>query len=269
MILPFADRPPSHEELEEFRLILSTYQDGSGMRVIDGQTYPGWRDFERSIAAAFNGIAPEAKGIFDVLLPDPNKIGEYAGISCKMRGEHRRLEVQGRVTIELSNSSGKFWDGLATIGVNQANYKAKPAEVGAKLLALVHDWHEELSLHQGGNVDLARSCHLSLSWNPRGEYQLHQFTLDLPDPTTLIWTFPRVRGALGRSLRATDAIGTLFEWYGESGGQLKYYPQVADAKWHSSIFGLEPLVEGNYGIRKKAEVYFPEKWAAVSKDSEA
>jgi len=267
MTLPFADRPPTDGELEKFRLILSTYQDGSGMRPFKGKMYPGWRDFERSLAAAFNGIALEAKGIFDVVLPEPNKIGEYAGISCKMRGEHRRLEVHGRVSIELSNSSGKFWRGLAAIGLNQRNYKAKPADVGAKLLGVVHEWHEALSLDHGGNVDLARSCHLTLSWNPRGEYQLHQFTLDLPDPTTLIWTFPRIKGELGRSLRATDSTGTLFEWYGESGGQLKYYPRVADAKWQSNIFRLEPLVEGDYGIHKKAEVYFPEKWAAVSEPS--
>jgi len=123
MTLPFADRAPTDEEFERFRLILSTYQDGSGMRKIDGKTHPGWRDFERSVAAAFNGIAPEAKGIFDVLLPDHDNVGVYVGISCKMRGEHRRFEGQGRVTIELSNSYGKFWDGLASIGLNQVNYK--------------------------------------------------------------------------------------------------------------------------------------------------
>ncbi len=264
MTLPFADRPPTGEEMERFRLILSTYQDGSGMRVIRGKTYPGWRDFERSVATAFNGIAPESKAIFDVLLPQPENIGLYAGISCKMRGEHRRLEAHQRVTIELSNSYGKFWDGLAAIGLNPVNYKVRPAEVGAKLLALVHQWHEELSVENGGNVDLSRSCHLTLSWNPRGEYQLHQFALKLPDPTTLNWAFPRVRGELGRSLRATDATGTLFEWYGESGAQLKYYPRIVDATWQSRVFTLEPLVEGDYGLSKKAEVYFPEKWAGVS-----
>lgn len=265
-MLPFADRPPTPAELERFRLILSTYLDGSGMRVIGGDSYPGWRDFERSVAAAFNGLAPEAKGIFDVLLPDPDRISTYGGISCKMRGEYRRLEVHGRVTLELSNSAGKFWDGLATIGLNQGNYKTRPADVGAKLLELVHQWHEELGIANGGNVDLGRSCHLSLSWNPRGQYQLHQFPLDLPDPATLTWTFPVVRGVVGRSLRATDATGTLFEWYGESGGQLKYYPLVANAVWQSDIFTLEPLVAGDYGISKKAEVYFPEKWAAAQED---
>lgn len=267
MTVPFADRPPTKNELERFRLILSTYQDGSGMRVIRGKTYPGWRDFERSVAAAFNGIAPESKGIFDVLLPDPTHIGTYAGVSCKMRGEHRRLEVHRRVTIELSNSFGKFWDGLATIGLNSINYKNKPNEVAAKLLGLVQQWHEELSIAKGGNVDLARSCHLTLSWNPRGEYQLHQFRLELPDPANLTWQFPRLNGEFGRSLRGTDDTGILFEWYGESGGQLKYYPLIASATWQSEVFTLEPLIAGDYGIAKKAEAYFPEKWKAASDDS--
>jgi hypothetical protein len=266
--VPFGDRPPTKDELERFRLILSTYQDGSGMLPNAGATLRGWRDFERSVAAAFNGIAPESKGIFDVRLADPNNIGVYCGVSCKMRGEYRRLEKYGRVTIELSNSYGKFWDALASIGLNQTNYKRKPTEVGAKLLGLVHEWHEELGIASGGEIDLARSCHLSLSWNPRGEYQLHQFDLSLPDPATLTWEFPLVRGAVGRSLRGRDATGLLFEWYGESGGQLKYYPLIANATWQSPVFTLEPLVVGDYGIRKKAEVYFPERWVAASHKEE-
>jgi hypothetical protein len=48
---------------------------------------PGWRDFERSVAAAFNGRAQESKAIFDVLLPDPLRKGIYFGLSCKMRDE--------------------------------------------------------------------------------------------------------------------------------------------------------------------------------------
>jgi len=71
MSLAFVDRPPTPEEFERFRLILSTYQDGSGMLAMsDDSTWPGWRDFERTVAAAFGGVAQEDKSIFDVLVPD-------------------------------------------------------------------------------------------------------------------------------------------------------------------------------------------------------
>jgi hypothetical protein len=45
----------------------------------------------------------------------------------------------------------------------------------------------------------------------------------------------------GRRLRGQDEYGTLFEWYGESGGQLKYYPRVENALWKSEVFVLQPL----------------------------
>ncbi len=46
---------------------------------------PGWRDFERSVALAFDGVAQESKAIFDVLVPLPTQAGISYGISCKMR----------------------------------------------------------------------------------------------------------------------------------------------------------------------------------------
>jgi hypothetical protein len=70
MSLAFIDRDPTPQEIEKFRLILSTYQDGAGQLAAEGSsTLPGWRDFERAIAAAFGGQAQENKYIFDVLLP--------------------------------------------------------------------------------------------------------------------------------------------------------------------------------------------------------
>ncbi len=49
MTVPFVTRNPTDKEIEKFRLILSTYQDGSGMLKRKDRTLPGWRDFERSI----------------------------------------------------------------------------------------------------------------------------------------------------------------------------------------------------------------------------
>ena len=76
MPIDLAQRPPTPQEFEKFRLILSTYQDGTGMlAAASGRTLPGWRDFERAIALTFNGAASENKDIFDVRLPDPSRLG--------------------------------------------------------------------------------------------------------------------------------------------------------------------------------------------------
>lgn len=271
---PFADRRPSKNEVERLRLILSTYQDGTGMLAsYDGRTLPGWRDFERSVALTFNGVASESKDVFDVRLALPGCSGIYSGISCKMRRELSRVDRHGRVTIELSNSAKKFWDQLATRGFDQTNYKRHPAEVGHVLIDLVSEWHHIASIEQDGDVDRAKSCYLTLSWNVEGQYQLHQFPLSLPNPDQLQWMFPTyVRSGasyVANHLRGDDAGGTLFEWYGESGGQLKYYPLVSDATWESNRFKLEPLPPGQeHGILHKVESYFPTQWATALQEEQ-
>lgn len=111
-----------------------------------------------------------------------------------------------------------------------------------------------------------------LSWNKTGSYQLHRFSLTLPDANSLRWYFPSVarRGSESpaRRLNGNDGSGTLFEWYGESGGQLKYYPFASAAIWASEPFQLEPLREMEYGILSKAAAYFPELWTEVYRGEE-
>jgi hypothetical protein len=268
MTVPFIHRNPTKKEFERFRLILSTYQDGSGQQAAkDLQTLPGWRDFERSAALAFGGIAQESKFILDVLIPDPKRKDVYFGLSCKMRRTLNDTRRTGRVTLELSNSSGTFWEQLGQIGINQQNYKGKPLEVAQALLAQEKEWHDSAGLDRDGAVDLDRSFYLALSWNTQGEYQLFKFSLQLPSPTQLTWDFPMVKNngeeRHGRRLRGQDQYGTLFEWYGESGGQLKYYPLVENALWKSEVFNLEPLPknwQAKHGILKKAKDYFPDRW---------
>jgi hypothetical protein len=92
----------------------------------------------------------------------------------------------------------------------------------------------------------------------------------MPNPRDLHWYFPaNKRGESGRRLAGNDETGTLFEWYGESGGQLKYYPLATNAIWASEIFQLEPLGDIEYGILNKAASYFPDKWAVANKREEA
>lgn len=271
MSIPFVDRDPTQTEFERFRLILSTYQDGSGQQALrDGRTLPGWRDFERSVAVAFGGESQESKFIFDVLLPDARRKDVYFGVSCKMRRTLNDIKRTGRVTLELSNSSGKFWQRLGEIGIYQQNYKDKPAEVAKSLLNQEKEWHEEVGLQCGGSVDLSQSFYLALSWSAQGEYQLFKFSLSLPKVTSLKWDFPSAinngEERIGRRLRGQDKKGTLFEWYGESGGQLKYYPLVENALWNSPIFQLEPLPDDwneKHGILAKAKDYFPNLWETL------
>lgn len=252
-------------DVEKIRLILSTYQDGTGMLAdTERLTLPGWRDFERAVALALGGEAQESKYIFDVLLSIPGKKIKR-GISCKMRRELNRLDRNGRVTIEMTNSAGKFWDYLNLQGIDQTNYKEYSKEVGKALIHLIEKPYDTVNLEYGGVVDLSTSYYLVLSWNKKGWYQLHQFSLTIPNSDKINWYFPSVNNALettARRLNGDDSTGTLFEWYGESGGQLKYYPLAKDAIWASERFQLEPLRENaEYGILEKVATYFPELWA--------
>jgi len=273
MRIPFVDRDPTQVEVEKLRLILSTYQDGTGQQVVrNGRTLPGWRDFERTVAAAFGGEPQESKFIFDVLIPDPNRDGVFYGISCKMRRTLDETYNRGKVTIELSNSAGKFWQNLQEYGLDQTNYRESPQTVGKALITMVEKWHKDVEINdRGRRIDLEKSFYLALSWKEPGEYQLFKFALKLPNPENLIWDFPNVKqGGLskpGRRLTGKDKPETiLFEWYGESGGQLKYYPLVKHALWKSDPFSLEPLPENDtakYGILAKAQVYFPQQWEKI------
>jgi hypothetical protein len=81
--VPYKDRPLNHRELEMLRLTLSSFRDGSGQVVSKaaGGSMPGFRDYERALAAVLGGVTPENKGLFDVLIPAGAK---PFGISCKM-----------------------------------------------------------------------------------------------------------------------------------------------------------------------------------------
>jgi transcriptional regulator with XRE-family HTH domain len=260
--IPFVDRPPTFSEIERIRLILSTYQDGTGMN--EGGRKPGWRDFERSVATALGGDAPESKFIFDVLLFDPEKPGIKYGLSCKMGNQLDRIDRQGRAFMELSNSYKKFWDHLNSKGITHDNFKNEAAQAGIALVELVKNWHVQESLAYGGNIDIQRSSYLVLSYNAEGWYQLHQFPLEFPNPAQLDWRFP-TRQQHGQTitgnLRAYDREGMVFEWYGESGGQLTYYPPISQATWASQRFQLEPLPDRiEDGLIAKVKLYFPNQW---------
>lgn len=274
MTLAFVNRIPTKAEFEKFRLILSTYQDGSGMLAIEnGHTLPGWRDFERTVATTFNGENQENKSIFDVLLNDPNRSVKY-GISCKMRSELNRIQKDGRVTIELSNSVKKFADFLETKGIKKSEYVNRPQAVGKGIVELVGKWKNAVSIEQGGKIDVSKSCYLTLMYNNSGFYQLHWFKIDLPNPAELEWYYPEVvkngQRVIAGHINGNDKNGgRVFEWYSDSGGQMKYYPLASSAVWASPLFKLEPIPENvsKIELSTKAKMYFPEQWQKVSGES--
>jgi len=260
-MIPFVDRAPSKGEIERLRLILSTYQDGTGMLVHGGATLPGWRDFERSVALAFGGAASESKAIFDVVLSAPAADGRpQYGISCKMRRELNRVVRDGRVTIELSNAAGEFWSALRAREVSEATLSERADIAGVALDSVVRAWHQGVSHAAGGEVDIGRSYYLVLLWNKDLDYQLFQFPLDLWDASRLKWSVPS--GA--KRLCGHDGNGDLIEWYFGSGGQLKLYPLATTAIWRSDRFRLEPLPATLPPAIGKAATYFPDHWAAAT-----
>lgn len=243
-------------QLEKIRLILSTYQDGSGQLARPkGKTLPGWRDFERAVALAFQGTAQESKAIYDVLVPLAEVPDTYYGIACKMRKLLRDVQRTGRVTIEVSNSSGKFWDALQREGLD--DFETAPVRAGEILLRLVAQWHDDVDIAHGGTIDTQKSFYLVLQWDEKTlTYQMYRYALTFPDPLALSWS------AQGRRLVGEDAHSVIIEWYGHSGGQLKYYPSIEQAIWVSEVFALEPLPERDeeYGVLRKVREYYPELW---------
>jgi len=235
MSLVFVDRSPTDREVERIRLILSTFQDGTGMlkQGSGNETLPGWRDFERTIALAFAGEAPETKAVFDVLLEKPANPGVKYGLSCKMRGELNRIQRDGQVTIEVSNSAQKFWECLAEKGLDQTNYKEYPRDAGIALVELVEQWHQETVTK---NIDISKSFFLVLSWNRSGWYQLHQFQLELPNPRLLEWQFPleQRRGVEERARRLRGSDDTV-----------SFLSGMASQVDNSNIILLNPGLSGN------------------------
>ncbi len=254
----FAGNSPTPSQVEKLRLALSTYQDGTGMN--KGGTLPGWRDFERSTALAFDGKAPENKSIFDVLVPLSDSGISY-GISCKMRNTLKEVYRKNWVPIEISNSAGDFEDALTAKELNDLT--KEPRKAGEVITSLVESRHHAVSVDKGGNIDVTKSYYLVLQWDPKRnpqDYQLFQFSLKFPDPQQLSWS---VRG---KHLHGENSLSQkVIEWYPGSGGQLKYFPSVDDAIWYSHIFQLEPLpdLEEGYGLIRKVIAYFPELWQGV------
>jgi transcriptional regulator with XRE-family HTH domain len=269
--LPFVSRFPTASEVEKLRLLLSTFQDGSGMirRKGEAGTLPGWRDFERVCAATFNGEGVENKFFVDVIFRLSENPRTFYGIDCKMRGELRRAERYGKIYVEVTNAEKLLWSQLYLKGITESNYRDKPDLAGNSLIEAVEYIKTTGSAnYPGGRILLDKSYYFVLQWSPQGNYQLYQLPLKLENPGNLIWAChvsARSDGTETTRLVGENTDGILYEWYGDSGGQFKYYPSVDAALWKSEVFRLEALPDTlDAGLVAKAKAYFPEQWMHIS-----
>jgi transcriptional regulator with XRE-family HTH domain len=269
--LPFIERFPNDLEIEKLRLLLSTFQDGTGqLKGIHEQTLPGWRDFERACALAFNGQTVESKFFVDIVFSFTDTPRTFYGLDCKMRGELRLVERYGKIYVEVTNAAKLLWSQLHLKGINESNYRTNPELAGNSLIEAVEIIKRNGSAsYPLGPIVTEKSYYLVLLWDPAsGSYQLYQLPLKLSNPGDLAWicyVSQRSDGTETTRLVGENANGVLYEWYGDSGGQFKYYPSIDSAVWKSPVFKLEPLSDlVELGIVAKAKAYFPEQWKYIT-----
>lgn len=244
----FRDRPLNQRELEQLRLALSSFRDGSGQNVLkSGESMPGFRDYERSLAAVVGGTTPENKGVFDVQVATESS---PFGISCKMASFQPERNLS--CFMELSNSAAKFRKHLLD---NYINWATEPTLAGPAIIDLVTQWHHDVA----GSIDVDRSKYAVLLHDPRWEnFQLWSFPLDLKiaNPKQMEWL--KEGASLNGYYMDGDRRHRLWQCYMESGGQLKYYPLIQWADWNTQRFPLEkpPPVSP----LEKPKLYFPDLW---------
>jgi hypothetical protein len=268
--VPFLTRPPSGSELEQLRLVLSSFRDGGGQIQDNAGTLPGWRDYERAIATVFRGWAPENKGVFDVFVGSSvNDTTDY-GYSVKSKelsraGAIEDLSTDGRVYMELSNSPAKLWAAVRAAGPTEEDFRAgRHADIiGGALLAAVTSWHHEAAAAHlaatGRTLDLDRSAFLVISYSRRRpgrerDYQIHSF--DLGFPPGIAWRYRSAKSLIGEDPAHPGEC--LFDWYPFSGGQLKYYPRASAARYASPRFQLS--IPPATSLADRAAGYFPDDW---------
>lgn len=262
-LMPLRDRGYNAAEFERLRLILSTFRDGGGQVILKAtnESMPGFRDFERSVAAVTGGYTREDKGVFDVLVDTADSPLPY-GISCKMT-QMRPAEHESSF-MELTNSAAKFAAEFRRLNVSWVH---DPAMAGNAMVDLVSSWHDDLA----DEVDVPSSAYLVLVHDkPWRNFQLHAFPLTLrhADPRTDVrWSVRNHRqtgspSALQGTIDDSGRAHTLWELYPNSGGQCKYYPLLSWATWVSPVFELElPPAESLFD---RAGEYFSTAWSAVS-----
>lgn len=253
MPLPVRDRAFTPAELEQLRLLLSTFRDGSGQRVKAG-FMPNFLSFERVCASIVGGTTNENKGIFDVDVP--GGIGRKPwGISCKMASTQPNKRCW---FMELSNSAKYLHDAIARADID--DWKSFPDEAGPVLVNTVNSWHETARDYY--DVDASKYLILThdAKWNT---FQIACFDLNVlvrVAPTDIRWVIEGrdKPSSLAGHIETCHGPHRLWQWYANSGGQLKFYPPNGWEEWSTPQFEL--LVPPIKSMKDRVDEYWPNAW---------
>ncbi|MEQ9426326.1 MAG: hypothetical protein RJQ09_18010 [Cyclobacteriaceae bacterium] len=274
MLIPFANRQPTSSEIRKLSYLIGVFGDGFGAEKDKwGRTRAGWKQMERVIAEFFGGLALEQMAVFDVLLPI-NEYSKIYGFSVKTKSlpstKFNSLDDNGRVYIELNNSLSKLWNPIKALGFNEQNFKLNTgssiaSEMGKSIINTVQSWYREFNpqaMGVDGALDFEASKHIVISYttpkkNSDIRYRVDAFNLKFP--SGILWEFHSPKCLRGYEKGYQD--GPLFEWYGLSGGQLKYYPRAKMASHSSKVFQVpHPKV---FTISQRAMEYWPKEWVGL------
>lgn len=265
----FLTREPTASELTLLKKFLASYRDGSGnLREPDGSTRAEFRQIERCFAELLHGKSTENKSFYDFVVQS-NEGGGIAvrGASIKSK-EHENLnsylaqKMTMRSYLELSNSAAKDWAECRERGLSEEIFRngTRADEFGQAVLdrqKVERQTSQSSYLNSipGGNKSFVESdcVYISLLYSPmvNGErsYLVSSFHAVLPAPES--WSFK------GKRLVGTDADGgVLYEWYGLSGGQLKYYPKIANRLHGTGLFTLADYKPAIQTLRAKVTELF-------------
>lgn len=265
----FLTRPPTDAELTLLKKFLASYRDGSGnLRESDGSSRAEFRQIERCFAELLHGTTTENKAFYDFVVQS-NENGGVAvrGASIKSK-EHEHLHSYSTQTatmrsyLELSNSAAKDWTMCRERGLSEQIFRdgGSANEFGRAILDRQRIERETSQLTYlnslpGSNKSFVETdcVYISVLYSPmvRGErsYLVSSFHAVLPEPA--VWSFK------GRRLVGKDASDlVIYEWYGLSGGQFKYYPKLSDRLHGTGLFTFADYRPANETLRQKVARLF-------------
>jgi hypothetical protein len=265
----FLTRVPNEQELKLLKKFLASYRDGSGnLRETDGSSRAEFRQIERCFAELLHGTTTENKAFYDFVV-QTNENGGVAirGASIKSK-EHEHLHSYAseaatmRSHLELSNSAAKDWALCREAGLNEQMFRdgLQASDFGRTILErqkIERQVSQDTYLNSiaGANKFFVEAdcVYISVLYSPmnRGEraYLVSSFNAVLPEPS--VWSFK------GRRLVGKDAQDqVLYEWYGLSGGQLKYYPKISSRLHGTELFTLADYKPATETLRQKVSRMF-------------
>ena len=220
MTVAFAERTPTDEEFQRFRLILSTYQDGTGMLADkNGRTLPGWRD-ERTVALFNAAYAVQNKDIFAELASQncrhcPGTIATPCpGQSGKVESPGIPVPSASQFDLELPAPNNLKWyfptytrNGLTQIG-NLSGLTHTEAQRTQRYAERVN-WEKGMSINFS---DLSRNMVIELDGQPWQVMDYERHKMQQRAPVTRIKMKNLISGAVvERTFQRYDTDFTVAE----------------------------------------------------------